>query len=160
MRLALDDFGTGYSSLSYLHSLPLDILKIAKPFVDRLGEGSQDSFVRMMIDLARSLDLEVIAEGIETAEQVEALRDLQSRFGQGFYPRRPGRRGAPTRPLVQRPSPGHPGPPIAAQASKECSGQTRREAGTQSQGSCSTQDSPAAAHPLTEPSRDTEVART
>jgi EAL domain-containing protein (putative c-di-GMP-specific phosphodiesterase class I) len=89
VRLALDDFGTGYSSLSYLHSLPLDILKIAKPFVDRVAETSQDSFVRMMIDLAKALDLEVIAEGIETAEQVDALRDLQSRFGQGFYLARP-----------------------------------------------------------------------
>jgi diguanylate cyclase (GGDEF)-like protein len=85
VRLALDDFGTGYSSLSYLHSLPLDILKIAKPFVDRVAEASHDSFVRMMIDLAKSLELEVIAEGIETAEQVEALRVLQSSFGQGFY---------------------------------------------------------------------------
>jgi EAL domain-containing protein (putative c-di-GMP-specific phosphodiesterase class I) len=85
VRLALDDFGTGYSSLSYLHSLPLDILKIAKPFVDRVADASQDSFVRMMIDLAKSLDLEVIAEGIETAEQVEALRVLQSSFGQGFF---------------------------------------------------------------------------
>jgi EAL domain-containing protein (putative c-di-GMP-specific phosphodiesterase class I) len=89
VRLALDDFGTGYSSLSYLHSLPLDILKIAKPFVDRVAEASQDSFVRMMIDLAKSLDLEVIAEGIETAEQVEALRVLQSSFGQGFFLAKP-----------------------------------------------------------------------
>jgi diguanylate cyclase (GGDEF)-like protein len=89
VRLALDDFGTGYSSLSYLHSLPLDILKIAKPFVDRVAEASQDSFVRMMIDLAKALELEVIAEGIETAEQVEALRVLQSSFGQGFYLARP-----------------------------------------------------------------------
>ena len=89
VRLALDDFGTGYSSLSYLHSLPLDILKIAKPFVDRVADASQDSFVRMMIDLAKSLDLEVIAEGIETAEQVEALRLLQSSFGQGFFLAKP-----------------------------------------------------------------------
>ena len=89
VRLALDDFGTGYSSLSYLHSLPLDILKIAKPFVDRVAEASHDSFVRMMIDLAKALELEVIAEGIETAEQVEALRVLQSSFGQGFFLARP-----------------------------------------------------------------------
>jgi EAL domain-containing protein (putative c-di-GMP-specific phosphodiesterase class I) len=89
VRVALDDFGTGYSSLSYLHSLPLDILKIAKPFVDRVAEASQDSFVRMMIDLAKALELEVIAEGIETAEQVEALRVLQSSFGQGFFLARP-----------------------------------------------------------------------
>ena len=89
VRLALDDFGTGYSSLSYLHSLPLDILKIAKPFVDRVAEASHDSFVRMMIDLAKALELEVIAEGIETADQVEALRVLQSSFGQGFFLARP-----------------------------------------------------------------------
>ena len=85
VRLAIDDFGTGYSSLSYLQRFPIDILKIAKPFVDRVAESDHDSFVRMMIDLARSLDLEVIAEGIENAEQVAALRELQSRFGQGFY---------------------------------------------------------------------------
>jgi EAL domain-containing protein (putative c-di-GMP-specific phosphodiesterase class I) len=89
VRLALDDFGTGYSSLSYLHSLPLDILKIAKPFVDRVAEASHDSFVRMMIDLAKALDLEVIAEGIESAEQVAALQLLQSSFGQGFFLARP-----------------------------------------------------------------------
>jgi diguanylate cyclase (GGDEF)-like protein len=100
VRLALDDFGTGYSSLSYLHSLPLDILKIAKPFVDRVAEASQDSFVRMMIDLAKALELEVIAEGIETAEQVEALRVLQSSFGQGFFLARP----AAARTSVQAPS--------------------------------------------------------
>jgi diguanylate cyclase (GGDEF)-like protein len=100
VRLALDDFGTGYSSLSYLHSLPLDILKIAKPFVDRVAEASHDSFVRMMIDLAKALELEVIAEGIETAEQVEALRILQSSFGQGFFLARP----AAARTSVQAPS--------------------------------------------------------
>ncbi len=100
VRLALDDFGTGYSSLSYLHSLPLDILKIAKPFVDRVAEASHDSFVRMMIDLAKALELEVIAEGIETAEQVEALRILQSSFGQGFFLARP----EAARTSVQEPS--------------------------------------------------------
>ena len=93
MRLALDDFGTGYSSLSYLHSLPLDILKIAKPFVDRVAEASHDSFVRMMIDLAKALELEVIAEGIETAEQVEALRDPAVQLRAGLLPR-PARGGS------------------------------------------------------------------
>ena len=97
VRLALDDFGTGYSSLSYLHSLPLDILKIAKPFVDRVAEASHDSFVRMMIDLAKALELEVIAEGIETAEQVEALRVLQSSLRAGLLPRPPRGRHAPRR---------------------------------------------------------------
>ena len=55
VRLAIDDFGTGYSSLSYLRQFPVDILKIAKPFVDRVAEASHDSFVRMMIDLAKAL---------------------------------------------------------------------------------------------------------
>jgi EAL domain-containing protein (putative c-di-GMP-specific phosphodiesterase class I) len=86
VRLALDDFGTGYSALSYLRTLPLDILKIAKPFVEGIARGSQEnSFVRMIIDLARALDLRVVAEGIESAEELEALRDLECELGQGFY---------------------------------------------------------------------------
>jgi diguanylate cyclase (GGDEF)-like protein len=90
LRVALDDFGTGYSSLSYLHSLPLDCLKVAKPFVDALvGGGRESGFVGMILDLARALGLEVIAEGIETAEQVEALRKLQTQYGQGYYLARP-----------------------------------------------------------------------
>ncbi len=66
VRFALDDFGTGYSSLSYLHTLPLDMLKIAKSFVDGLSRGGREaSFVRMIIELARTLGVGVIAEGIE-----------------------------------------------------------------------------------------------
>jgi diguanylate cyclase (GGDEF)-like protein len=90
VRIALDDFGTGYSSLSYLHSLPLDALKIAKPFVDGLtGGGREAGFVSMIIDLAKTLELEVIAEGIETSAQLEALRDLGAALGQGFLLGRP-----------------------------------------------------------------------
>ncbi len=86
VRLALDDFGTGYSSLSYLRSLPLDILKIARPFVEGVSRGHQESsFVRMIIDLARTLELQVIAEGIESASELEALRSLDCELGQGFY---------------------------------------------------------------------------
>src|SRR5207247_1124395 len=86
VQLALDDFGTGYSSLSYLRSLPLDILKIAKPFVEGIARGShENSFVRMIIDLARALELRVVAEGIETADELDALRDLGCELGQGFY---------------------------------------------------------------------------
>jgi EAL domain-containing protein (putative c-di-GMP-specific phosphodiesterase class I) len=86
VRLALDDFGTGYSSLSYLRSLPLDILKIAMPFVEGITRGQQESsFVRMIIDLARTLRLEVIAEGIESPEQLAALRALGCELGQGFH---------------------------------------------------------------------------
>jgi diguanylate cyclase (GGDEF)-like protein len=90
VKIALDDFGTGYSSLSYLHSLPLDTLKIAKPFIDGLTSGRRESsFVGMIIDLARTLDLEVIAEGIETAEQLAALRELKAGLGQGYFLGRP-----------------------------------------------------------------------
>jgi diguanylate cyclase (GGDEF)-like protein len=86
VRLALDDFGTGYSSLSYLRSLPLDILKIAMPFIEGINRGQQESsFVRMIIDLARTLGLEVIAEGIESPAQLAALRELGCELGQGFY---------------------------------------------------------------------------
>jgi EAL domain-containing protein (putative c-di-GMP-specific phosphodiesterase class I) len=102
VRIALDDFGTGYSSLSYLHSLPLDALKIAKPFVDALTAGGREAgFVGMIIGLARTLELEVIAEGIETSAQLEALRELGAELGQGFLLGRPS---APLPGPLQRPS--------------------------------------------------------
>ena len=86
MRLALDDFGTGYSSLSYLRSFPLDILKIAKPFVDGVtGRREERSFVRLIVELASTLGLEVVAEGIESADQLEALREMGCDLGQGFH---------------------------------------------------------------------------
>ena len=87
VRLALDDFGTGYSSLSYLRELPLDILKIAKPFVEGMARGSQESsFARMIIDLARALDLHVVAEGIESAEELDALTGSPLRARSGLLP--------------------------------------------------------------------------
>ncbi|MBV9804567.1 MAG: EAL domain-containing protein [Solirubrobacterales bacterium] len=90
VRFALDDFGTGYSSLSYLHTLPFDMLKIAKSFVDGLARGGREaSFVRMMIELARTLGVTVIAEGIETQEQADALVGLECDLGQGFHLGRP-----------------------------------------------------------------------
>ena len=90
MRISLDDFGTGYSSLSYLHSLPLDSLKIAKPFVDGMvGHGREASFIGLIVDLARKLELDVIAEGIETPAQLAALRELGVELGQGFLVGRP-----------------------------------------------------------------------
>jgi diguanylate cyclase (GGDEF)-like protein len=102
VRFALDDFGTGYSSLSYLHTLPFDMLKIAKSFVDGLARGGREaSFVRMMIELARTLGVTVIAEGIETQEQVDALVALECDLGQGFHLGRP----EPVRPeLALRPA--------------------------------------------------------
>lgn len=82
----MDDFGTGFSSLSYLHKLPLDILKIDKSFVDELGEGNQEAstLADAIVALARSLRLEVIAEGIERPAQRDALWSMGCRLGQGF----------------------------------------------------------------------------
>ncbi len=83
VQLALDDFGTGYSSLSHLRSLPIDWLKIGKPFV---GEGGLDRpFLRMILELAADLNLGVVAEGIESGGQLGSLRELGCGFGQGFY---------------------------------------------------------------------------
>jgi len=90
VQLALDDFGTGYSSLSYLRQLPLDWLKIGQPFVDDIAPGGANRpFMRMILDLAASLELGVVAEGIETQAQMESLRDMGCGFGQGFHLGRP-----------------------------------------------------------------------
>ena len=105
VRFALDDFGTGYSSLSYLHTLPLDILKIAKSFVDGLARGGREaSFVRMIIELARTLGVTVIAEGIETQEQVDALVALECDLRPGLPPRPPAPRRATSSRSASRPS--------------------------------------------------------
>jgi diguanylate cyclase (GGDEF)-like protein len=86
VRLALDDFGTGYSSLSYLRSFPLDVLKIAKPFVDGVtGRREERSFVRLIVELAGTLGLEVVAEGIESAAQLAVLREMGCDLGQGYH---------------------------------------------------------------------------
>jgi diguanylate cyclase (GGDEF)-like protein/PAS domain S-box-containing protein len=84
VRLAIDDFGTGYSSLSYLQRFPIDILKIARPFVEEVGLGADRSaLARAIIGLGDTLKLETIAEGIEMAEQRAALIGLGCRLGQG-----------------------------------------------------------------------------
>ena len=90
VRLALDDFGTGYSSLSHLRDLPIDMLKIAKPFVETLDDVDNDTtFVATILRLADALDLDVVAEGIERAAQAAALRTLRCELGQGFHFARP-----------------------------------------------------------------------
>jgi EAL domain-containing protein (putative c-di-GMP-specific phosphodiesterase class I) len=84
-RLAIDDFGTGSSSLGYLRQFPIDVLKIDKSFVDDLGQGSDASaLVRTIIELARSLRLGLVAEGIETAEQLAELQGAGCESGQGY----------------------------------------------------------------------------
>jgi diguanylate cyclase (GGDEF)-like protein len=90
VRLALDDFGTGHSSLSHLRDFPLDILKVAKPFVDRLDDGPGDvTFIDAILRLAAALQLAVVAEGIEHADQADVLRRLECPFGQGYCFARP-----------------------------------------------------------------------
>jgi diguanylate cyclase (GGDEF)-like protein/PAS domain S-box-containing protein len=86
VRLAIDDFGTGYSSLSYLQRFPVDILKIAKPFVEEVGQGADRSaLARAIIGLGDTLRLQTIAEGIEMAEQRAALLELGCTLGQGHH---------------------------------------------------------------------------
>lgn len=90
VSLLMDDFGTGYSSLNHLHSLPFDVLKIDRSFVMRLNEGEQPlQIVRTIVELARVLGMDVVAEGIETRKQYELLRQLGCRFGQGYLFSRP-----------------------------------------------------------------------
>jgi diguanylate cyclase (GGDEF)-like protein len=84
-RIAVDDFGTGYSALSYLQRFPIDFLKIDKSFVDALGESHESELlVEGIINLAHVLNLETIAEGIETLEQERRLREMGSELAQGY----------------------------------------------------------------------------
>jgi EAL domain-containing protein (putative c-di-GMP-specific phosphodiesterase class I) len=86
VQLALDDFGTGYSSLSDLRNLPLDTLKIAREFVEGLAFSDHDAaFVRLIVGLAKTVGLKVVAEGIETRAQLDMLREIGCDLGQGYY---------------------------------------------------------------------------
>ena len=85
VRLAIDDFGTGYSSLSYLRELPIGVLKIDKSFVDGIAVSPQRlALVEVIIRIAKTLGLAVVAEGIETEEQRELLLSMGCRYGQGY----------------------------------------------------------------------------
>lgn len=97
VKVFLDDFGTGYSSLSYLQKLPVDTLKIDQSFINSLSENTpEESLVRTIAALAASLDLDVIAEGVETAEQQGQLQALGLRKAQGYLYGKPELRGVPS----------------------------------------------------------------
>jgi EAL domain-containing protein (putative c-di-GMP-specific phosphodiesterase class I) len=86
VRLAIDDFGTGYSSLSWLRTFPVDIVKLPKPFIDALPRGSKElAFVEAIAKLGSTLNLDLIAEGIEHEVQATLLRQVQVTMGQGYH---------------------------------------------------------------------------
>lgn len=86
VQLSIDDFGTGYSSFSYLHRFPLDTLKIDRSFTKSIVQGGDSTqIVRTILPMADRLKLNVVAEGVETAEQLETLRKFHCEYGQGYY---------------------------------------------------------------------------
>jgi EAL domain-containing protein (putative c-di-GMP-specific phosphodiesterase class I) len=93
VRVAVDDFGIGYSSLAYLRRFPVDVLKLDRAFIEGLGTGADTTqaraIVRAVIEMAHALQLTLVAEGIETADQAAALRRLGCDLGQGFWFARP-----------------------------------------------------------------------
>jgi diguanylate cyclase (GGDEF)-like protein/PAS domain S-box-containing protein len=84
INISLDDFGTGYSSLSYLADFPFDILKIDRSFVSKIGHSKQEAIVSAMVAMGKAMGLTVVAEGIETQEQLQYLQDLDCDIAQGY----------------------------------------------------------------------------
>jgi EAL domain-containing protein (putative c-di-GMP-specific phosphodiesterase class I) len=86
VQVHIDDFGTGYSSLNYLHRFPIDALKIDRSFISRMGVNNEKSeIVQTIMTMAHNLGMSVVAEGIETAEQLTQLRVLRCEYGQGYF---------------------------------------------------------------------------
>ena len=102
VQLGIDDFGTGYSSLSYLHRLPVNILKVDRSFVGRMDEAAEyREIVRTIVSLAHTLGLDVVAEGVETAEQWSQLRVLNCEYSQGYFFAKPLSAEAATKYLAE-----------------------------------------------------------
>jgi diguanylate cyclase (GGDEF)-like protein len=90
IQICIDDFGTGYSSLSYLHRFPIDIIKIDRSFILRLHEGVENQeIVKAIVNLGLNLGLMVVAEGVETKEQLAFLKNIGCHYGQGYFFSRP-----------------------------------------------------------------------
>lgn len=90
ITLSIDDFGTGYSSLSYLKKFPVDTLKIDRAFIDECATNSDDAAIcKAIITLAKNLGLQVVAEGVETQQQLEFLQQEGCDYYQGYYFSRP-----------------------------------------------------------------------
>lgn len=86
IRIALDDFGTGYSSLNYLMKIPISTLKIDKSFIDNITSNKQNkSIIKNIIQMAHSMDLKVVAEGVETEQQLSMLKEKECDYIQGYY---------------------------------------------------------------------------
>lgn len=104
VQLSIDDFGTGYSSLSYLHRLPFDTLKIDRSFVYSVGANGENSeILQTIISLAQNLKMRVVAEGIETTNQLSLLQSLGCDYGQGFLMAKPKSKDDTERLLEERP---------------------------------------------------------
>ena len=84
INISLDDFGTGYSSLSYLADFPIDILKIDRSFVSKIGQNKQEAIVSAMIAMGKAMGMTVVAEGIETEQQLQYLHGLDCDIAQGY----------------------------------------------------------------------------
>ena len=104
LRFSIDDFGTGYSSLSYLHRFPVDTLKVDRSFVSRMEESSENlAIVQTVIMLSHKLGMDVVAEGVEKASQMEILRELGCEYAQGYYFSKPLNSEAATALLAEQP---------------------------------------------------------
>ncbi|MGB5445740.1 MAG: EAL domain-containing protein, partial [Psychromonas sp.] len=90
IKIAIDDFGTGYSSLNYLLKFPVDLIKIDKSFIKKIGiDSSAEALIETILMMAKRLAIEVVAEGIETQEQLTYLQQHQCDYGQGYFLGRP-----------------------------------------------------------------------
>ncbi|WP_282155709.1 bifunctional diguanylate cyclase/phosphodiesterase [Cytobacillus gottheilii] len=90
VKVSIDDFGTGYSSLSYLRNLPINTLKIDRSFINNLKLDTSDvAIVKAIITMGQGLDVQVVAEGVETEEQIELLKEMKCHFAQGFFYHKP-----------------------------------------------------------------------